>query len=221
MKPITCSTCKENESLTITNECAECVKQSNWKDVVPMGNSCGKCKHEDLSTHESPCKECGGCRIYWEAKPEGECARMDKELEKLLRNGFEYDERHNSYNGTCRIVGIDWKDDLEQKLKDYFKTTNEVGITFPICNGLTPTEQSCTLKLLEEVGEVMELIGKKSKASGEVVGSFDAGDLIMEYMDVAQSAVTAIFVLCEKYGYELKIVAETHEQKLREKGYLK
>ena len=95
------------------------------------------------------------------------------------------------------------------------------GILFPILNNLRPTEQSCTFKLLEEVGEVMELIGKKSKASGEVVGSFEAGDLIMEYMDVAQSAVTAIFVLCEKYGYELKVVTETHEEKLREKGYLK
>ena len=67
----------------------------------------------------------------------------------------------------------------------------------------------------------MQIIGKKSKASGEIVGSFDAADLIMEYMDVAQSAVTAINVLCEKYGYDPKIVSELHEEKLREKGYLK
>lgn len=95
------------------------------------------------------------------------------------------------------------------------------GITFPKLNGLNPTEQSCTFKLLEEIGEVMQIIGKKAKASGEVVGSFDAGDLIMEYMDVAQSAVTAVFVLCEKYDYELRLVTETHEEKLRKKGYLK
>ena len=46
---------------------------------------------------------------------------MDKGLEKILRNGFTYDERRNSYNGTVCIVGIDWKDDLEQKLREYFK----------------------------------------------------------------------------------------------------
>ena len=46
---------------------------------------------------------------------------MDKGLEKILRNGFTYDERRNSYNGTVRIVGIDWKDDLEQKLREYFR----------------------------------------------------------------------------------------------------
>ena len=43
----------------------------------------------------------------------------------------------------------------------------------------------------------------------------------MEYMDVAQSAVTAIFLLCKKYDYDLKIVTETHEKKLKERGYLK
>jgi len=32
MKPKSCETCKENESLTITKECIECVKFSNWKD---------------------------------------------------------------------------------------------------------------------------------------------------------------------------------------------
>ena len=98
---------------------------------------------------------------------------------------------------------------------------NIESITFKKLNGLTPTEQSCTFKLLEEVGEVMELIGKKSKASGECVGNFEAGDLIMEHMDVAQSAVTAVMILCKKYGYDLKTVIETHELKLRERGYLK
>ena len=46
---------------------------------------------------------------------------MDKGLEKILRNGFTYDERRNSYYETVCIVGIDWKDDLEQKLREYFK----------------------------------------------------------------------------------------------------
>ena len=49
-----------------------------------------------------------------------ESARMDKGLEKILRNGFTYDERKNSYYEIVCIVGIDWKDDLEQKLREYF-----------------------------------------------------------------------------------------------------
>ena len=38
-----------------------------------MGNSCGTCKHEEVSTYESPCKECGGMRICWEEKPKISC----------------------------------------------------------------------------------------------------------------------------------------------------
>lgn len=96
------------------------------------------------------------------------------------------------------------------------------SIEFKRLNGLTPTESSCIFKLLEEVGEVMELIGKRKKLSGENSDdAFNAGDLIMEFMDVAQSSVTAIFVLCEKYGYPLELVEEVHARKLYERGYLK
>jgi len=33
MKINTCETCSENEKLKISDECAVCVKHSNWKDV--------------------------------------------------------------------------------------------------------------------------------------------------------------------------------------------
>ena len=99
------------------------------------------------------------------------------------------------------------------------------GITFPILNNLTPTEQSCTFKLLEEVGEVMQIIGKESGASGELVGTERdlsvTTKLVMEYMDVAQSSVTAVFTLCKKYNLDLGDVVREHEQKLEERGYLK
>lgn len=98
------------------------------------------------------------------------------------------------------------------------------SIVFKKLNGLTPTEQSCTFKLLEEVGEVMEIIGKWSGLNGENKTynqlSVDSG-LIDEYMDVAQAATTAVRVLCEKHGISVNEVMKKHEQKLRERGYLK
>jgi len=33
MKTKSCETCAENEKVKISDECAACVKQSNWKDV--------------------------------------------------------------------------------------------------------------------------------------------------------------------------------------------
>lgn len=98
------------------------------------------------------------------------------------------------------------------------------SIEFKRLNGLTPTESSCILKLLEEVGEVMEIIGKRSSLSGEALKidqKYNDGELIMEYMDVAQSAVTAVFTLCEKNGLDVGTIIGVHEAKLRGRGYLK
>jgi NTP pyrophosphatase (non-canonical NTP hydrolase) len=99
------------------------------------------------------------------------------------------------------------------------------SITFRRLNNLVPTEQSCTFKLLEEVGEVMELIGKRKGLSGEQVAEIGEQnldlDLIMEYMDVAQSAVTAIIILCEKHDIEISDIEIDHYVKLIERGYLK
>ncbi|MDA8228742.1 MAG: hypothetical protein M0T74_13795 [Desulfitobacterium hafniense] len=111
-----------------------------------------------------------------------------------------------------------------KECKDHSHWADVKVILFHQLNGLTPTEQSCTFKLLEEIGEVMELIGKESGASGEIVGTERDLDLIshlvMEYMDVAQSSVTAVFTLCEKHNLDLETVLDQHEKKLREKGYL-
>ena len=47
---------------------------------------------------------------------------MKESLEKILRDGFEYREHYNSYNGTCNVVGIKFNPDLELKLKNYFNS---------------------------------------------------------------------------------------------------
>ena len=79
-------------------------------------NNCKTCAYRYLHITEVPC-----AFVHLTDQRGKESARMDKGLRKILRNGFTYDERRNSYNGTVCIVGIDWKDDLEQKLREYFK----------------------------------------------------------------------------------------------------
>lgn len=102
-----------------------------------------------------------------------------------------------------------------------WESRNEV-ITFPKLNNLTPTEESCTMKLLEEVGEVFALIGKGRNLSGEQHdGLYTPHSTIAELMDVAQSASTLIMLLAEKNNIEILEIMKWHEEKLRQRGYLK
>lgn len=97
------------------------------------------------------------------------------------------------------------------------------SVTFPILNGLTPTTINCTMKVLEEVGELMQMIGKHSGVSGEKQTMSDEVRIrrtIFEALDVAQSAVTMAHTLCELYELSLESFVERHESKLRQKGYL-
>lgn len=112
-------------------------------------------------------------------------------------------------------------------LEDWYKKGMPMpkqSIEFKRLNGLTPTVESCTMKLLEEVGELMQLIGKGQGLSGETVYHKElslADDMIAESLDVAQSAVTMAFTLTRKYGLPITEYTESHEKKLRERGYLK
>ena|SRR5665254_1863 len=100
----------------------------------------------------------------------------------------------------------------------------QTGIVFPILNNLTPTVDGCSMKVLEEVGELMQLIGKGQGKSGE---SHDIADLVWavrsveESLDTAQSAITLAHTLCRDYKISMDDLMEKHERKLKEKGYLK
>ena len=98
------------------------------------------------------------------------------------------------------------------------------GIVFPILNGLKPTVESCTMKVLEEVGELMQLIGKGQGKSGEssnVTNLIWAIKATEESLDTAQSAITLAHTLCKEYGIYMDGMMENHEKKLKEKSYLK
>lgn len=93
-------------------------------------------------------------------------------------------------------------------------------ISFKKLNGLTPTIESCTLKLIEELGELLQLIGKGQGMSGENAPPALPGRMIEEAFDVAQSAVTMIYTLADRYSVDVDQFTKYHLEKLEEKGYL-
>ena len=98
------------------------------------------------------------------------------------------------------------------------------GVTFPILNGLEPTTDSCTMKVLEEVGELMQLIGKGQGKSGEKKLFSDgewATNTVAEALDTAQAATTMAHTISKEYGLNLGAMIELHKMKLIERGYLK
>ncbi|NPV28745.1 MAG: nucleotide pyrophosphohydrolase [Firmicutes bacterium] len=97
-------------------------------------------------------------------------------------------------------------------------------IALPRLNNLSPTLESTALKLMEEAGELAQAIGKFRGLSGEraTLDEERVVNLILrELLDVAQTAVSLLFVLEEKYGADIGAALERHVRKLIEKDYLR
>lgn len=95
-------------------------------------------------------------------------------------------------------------------------------LTLPRLNRLNPSLESTALKIMEESGELAQAIGKFRGLNGEARRAEDAEVMQMvaqELMDVAQTAVTMMFVLEEQYGIDLDQIFSDHITKLRNKGY--
>ncbi|NLI90665.1 MAG: nucleotide pyrophosphohydrolase [Peptococcaceae bacterium] len=95
-------------------------------------------------------------------------------------------------------------------------------LTLPRLNRLNPSLESTALKIMEESGELAQAIGKFRGLNGE--SSRLEESQVMQYiaeelMDVAQTAVTMMFVLEEQYGIDLEEMFNAHITKLRNKGY--
>jgi len=96
-------------------------------------------------------------------------------------------------------------------------------ISLPRLDGLTPTLESTALKLMEEAGELAEAIGKLRGLSGEQVYLDErdlATNIVGELLDVAQTAVSMMFVMEENYQVDIGQAVEYHISKLCKKGYL-
>jgi len=95
-------------------------------------------------------------------------------------------------------------------------------LTLPRLNRLNPSLESTALKIMEESGELAQAIGKFRGLNGEtlMIEETEAMQMVAEeLMDVAQTAVTMMFVLEEHYGIDLDKIVHDHLTKLRKKGY--
>jgi len=95
-------------------------------------------------------------------------------------------------------------------------------VTLPRLNKLMPSLESTALKIMEESGELAQAIGKLRGLSGEQkrLAEHEAmAQVASELIDVAQTAVTMMFVLEEQYGINIEDILSEHVEKLRKKGY--
>ncbi len=98
------------------------------------------------------------------------------------------------------------------------------SISLPKLNNLTPTIESTALKLMEEAGELAQAIGKLRGLNGETINMEEEKiieKISRELLDVAQVAVSMMFVLEEKYGINIEKKVNDHINKLKLKGYIK
>lgn len=98
------------------------------------------------------------------------------------------------------------------------------SISLPKLNNLTPTIESTALKLMEEAGELAQAIGKLRGLNGETINMEEEKiieKISQELLDVAQVAISMMFVLEEKYGINIEKKVNDHINKLKLKGYIK
>jgi len=96
-------------------------------------------------------------------------------------------------------------------------------LSLPRLNQLNPTLESTALKLMEEAGELAQCIGKYRGLSGEMVKMDEetvVEEIAKELLDVAQTAVTMMFVMEERFGLDIEDLIQKHLEKLIQKGYL-
>ena len=105
------------------------------------------------------------------------------------------------------------------------KMNRNAVLVFPELNGLKPTLESTYIKLGEEIGEVAKVLGKGRCMSGELESerlsdiAFVA-ELAAELFDVAQSAVTMLYLLHNNSDLDISKFQSEHIKKLLRKGYL-
>lgn len=107
---------------------------------------------------------------------------------------------------------------------DEFKGTEFKSISLPRLNNLKPNIESTALKLMEEAGELAQIIGKYRGLNGEncKMEESEAIDrMAEELLDVAQVAISMMFVLEESYSIDIQEKVNSHIEKLTRKGYIK
>ncbi len=104
------------------------------------------------------------------------------------------------------------------------EVTKYKSISLPRLNNLRPNIESTALKLMEEAGELAQLIGKYRGLNGEKC-TLEENEVVSriadELLDVAQVAVSMMFVLEETYSVDIHDKVNQHIEKLVRKGYIR
>lgn len=96
-------------------------------------------------------------------------------------------------------------------------------IALPKLNRLSPSLESTAIKLMEEAGELGAAIGKFRGLNGERIDLNNrevSRTIGRELLDVAQTAITMMFVLEEQHHIDIDSLLAEHVDKLIKKGYL-
>ena len=98
-------------------------------------------------------------------------------------------------------------------------------ISLPCLDALSPTLESTALKLMEEAGELAQVIGKFRGLSGEGDHVKQSEQVVIEeiskeLLDVAQTAITMMFVMEDQYGVDIQAMLKLHIEKLAQKKYI-
>jgi NTP pyrophosphatase (non-canonical NTP hydrolase) len=104
------------------------------------------------------------------------------------------------------------------------RSTEYKSVSLPRLNNLKPNIESTALKLMEEAGELAQLIGKYRGLNGEKCTMEETvviDRIAEELLDVAQVAVSMMYVLEENYNSSLDEKLKQHIEKLTKKGYIK
>lgn len=105
-----------------------------------------------------------------------------------------------------------------------YEGTQFKSISLPRLNNLKPNIESTALKLMEEAGELAQLIGKYRGLNGEdckMEETTVVDKIAEELLDVAQVAISMMFVLEEAYSVDIHAKVNQHIEKLIRKGYMK
>lgn len=103
-------------------------------------------------------------------------------------------------------------------------STEYKSVSLPRLNNLKPNIESTALKLMEEAGELAQLIGKYRGLNGEkckMEENVVIDRIAEELLDVAQVAVSMMYVLEENYNISIDMKLKQHIEKLTSKGYIK
>lgn len=128
----------------------------------------------------------------------------DKEIEECMENhARKLHQKQYKPQGECCIV-----DDK---------------MILPKLNGIGATIPSTCLQIMEEAGELAQICGKFTGASGEDKKK-DRSEikrlLLGGLLDVSQTCVTMLYILKERYNIDVQSAMEAHKAKMVEHGYL-